>query len=53
MCHSSLRPVSLNVPGEPKDTKEFEEIRTTISSINHWFIVLIQKTYVSEQIEDS
>lgn len=29
MCRSSLRP-ELNVPGEPEDTKEFEEIRTTI-----------------------
>lgn len=29
MCRSSLRPV-LNVPGEPWDTKEFEEIRATI-----------------------
>lgn len=31
MCRSSLRPV-LNVPGEPRDTEEFEEIRTTIKS---------------------
>lgn len=52
MCRSSLRPVVLNVPGEPKDTQEFEEIRTKIYH-SVWFIVLIQKTYVREQIEDS
>lgn len=33
MCRSSLRPV-LNVHGEPKDTNEFEEIRTTILSFS-------------------